>query len=107
MTISDVRFGAELVTKKGKVYKFDDVHCILAYLKTKDVEPGNINNYYLTNYSGSHQLINVQTALLLKSDALRSPMGGNIAAFDNKDSLVSIQKRFPGNTATWNDLIKP
>lgn len=107
MTISDVRFGAELVTKKGKVYKFDDVHCILSYLKTKDIEPGNIKDYYLTNYSGTHQLIHVQTALLLKADELRSPMGGNIAAFDNKDSLLIIQKRFPGNTIAWNDLIKP
>jgi copper chaperone NosL len=107
MTISDIRFGAELVTKKGKVYKFDDVHCILSYLKTKDVEPGNIKDHYLTNYSGTHQLINVQTALLLKADELRSPMGGNIAAFDNKDSLLTIQKRFPGNTIAWNDLIKP
>jgi hypothetical protein len=34
-------------------------------------------------------------------------MGGNIAAFDNADSLTTIQKRFPGNTLNWNDLIKP
>jgi len=107
MTISDVRFGAELVTTKGKVYKFDDMHCILSYLKTNDVEPGNIKDYYVTNYSGTHQLINVNTALLLKSDELRSPMGGNAAAFDNKDSLATVQKRFPGNTVAWNDLIKP
>ena len=107
MTISDARFGAELVTKKGRVYKFDDVHCIVAYIKTKDVEPGNVKDYYLTNYSGTHQLINVNTVLLLKSDGLRSPMGGNIAAFDNVDSLATIQKRFPGNTLTWNDVIKP
>jgi copper chaperone NosL len=107
MTISDVRFGAELVTKKGKVYKFDDVHCLLSYLKTQDTDPGNVKDYYLTNYAGAHQLINVNTALLLKSEALRSPMGGNVVAFDNKDSLVTVQKRFPGNTLTWNDLIKP
>jgi copper chaperone NosL len=107
MTISDARFGAELVTKKGKVYKFDDVHCITAYIKTKDVETGNVRDYYLTNYSGTHQLIKVNTVLLLKSDGLRSPMGGNIAAFDNADSLATIQKRFPGNTLSWNDLIKP
>jgi len=107
MTISDVRFGAELVTRKGKVYKFDDVHCLLSYRKTKDTDPANVKDYYLTNYSGAHQLINVNTALLLKSESLRSPMGGNVAAFDNTDSLVTIQKRFSGTTLTWNDLIKP
>ena len=107
MTISDVRFGAELVTKKGKLYKFDDVHCILAYLKTKETEPGNVKDYYLTNYGGTHQLININAALLLKSEALRSPMGGNVAAFDNKDSLLTVQKRFTGDAITWSDLIKP
>lgn len=107
MTISDARFGAELVTKKGRVYKFDDVHCLVAYIKTKDVEPGNVKDHYLSNYSGTHQLIDVKAALLLKSDELRSPMGGNIAAFDHADSLTTIQKRFPGNTLTWNELIKP
>ncbi len=107
MAISDVRFGAEIVTKKGKVYKFDDVHCIVAYIKTKDIEPGDIKDYYLTNFSGTHQLININTALLLKSEALRSPMAGNVAAFDNADSLVTVQKRFSGNTLTWNNLIKP
>lgn len=107
MTISDVRFGAEIVTKKGKVYKFDDTHCIVSYLKTKDVEPADIKNTYLTNYAGNHQLIEVANALLLSSDGLRSPMGGNVAAFDNKDSLLAVQKRFAGNTVTWQELIKP
>ncbi|MEZ5029368.1 MAG: hypothetical protein R2765_11370 [Ferruginibacter sp.] len=52
-------------------------------------------------------MIDVNNALLLKADELRSPMGGNIAAFDNKDSLAVIQKRFNGNSISWNDLYKP
>jgi copper chaperone NosL len=107
MTISDVRFGAELVTKKGKVYKFDDVHCILNYLGTKDVESKEIKNIYFTNYSGIHQLIDVNNALLLNAAELRSPMGGNIAAFDTKDSLLTIQKRFNGTIVAWSSLYKP
>ncbi|MEO7308231.1 MAG: nitrous oxide reductase accessory protein NosL [Ferruginibacter sp.] len=107
MTISDVRFGAEIVTAKGKVYKFDDMHCILSYLRTKDIEPGNIKDIYLTDYSGSHRLLNKNMALLFKADELRSPMGGNVAAFDNKDSLIKVQQHFPGNTVNWVDLSKP
>ncbi len=107
MTISDVRFGAELVTKKGKIFKFDETKCIINYMQTKDVATDDIKNIYLSNYSGSHQLLDVKNAFLLKAEELRSPMGGNVAAFDNKDSLLTIQKRFSGNTVTWNDLIKP
>ena len=107
MTISDVRFGAEIVTTKGKIFKFDDVHCMLSYLKTKDVQPGNIKDHYLAIYSGSHQLINVNKSFLLQADELRSPMGGNIAAFDNSDSLKIIEQRFSGKAVNWSDLIKP
>lgn len=107
MTLSDARFGAEIVTKKGKVYKFDDTHCILNYLKIKDIEPLNIKNIYLANYSGDHALIDANTALLLNAAEIRSPMGGNIAAFDSRDSLLAVQKRFPGVTTTWKEIYKP
>ena len=32
MTISDNRYGAELVTDKGKVFYFDAVECLAAYV---------------------------------------------------------------------------
>ncbi len=107
MTISDNRFGAEIVTRKGKVYKFDDTHCILDFLKSKDIEPANIKNIYITNYSGTHQLIDVKNVFLLSSPELRSPMGGNIAAFNIQDSLLAVQKRFPGMVVMWNELYRP
>ncbi len=106
MNISDTRFGAEIVTKKGKVYKFDDMHCIISYLQTKDVLPGDIKNIYLTNYCNGHQLIEANKTSLLKSDELRSPMGGNTAAFDNTDSLQKIKERFPGTVLSWNEIYK-
>lgn len=106
MTVSDNRFGAELVTTKGKIYKFDDVHCIVTFLKTKSIEPANIKTIYLTDFCSNHQLINVNKTALLKSDDLRSPMGGNIAAFDNRDSLQKTQQRFAGTIVNWNELIK-
>ena len=107
MTISDVRFGAELITQKGKIFKFDDTRCIISFIQTKAVTTGNVKNIYLTNYSGTHQLIDVNSALLLKADEFRSPMGGNVAAFNSRDSLAHIQKRFLGKPVNWNDLIKP
>ena len=34
MTISDKRFGAEIVTKKSKIFKFDDQHCLFYYMNS-------------------------------------------------------------------------
>lgn len=106
MTISDQRFGAEIVTKKGRVLKFDDSYCMLAYLKTKDLAASEIKNIYLTNFTGKHQLLNVDEAVMLQSDALRGPMGGNLAASDQIDSINKMKENFPGNHLLWAEIIK-
>ncbi len=106
MTITDARFGAELITQKGKVYKFDDVHCILDFLQAKAVEEKEISGIYLTDYSNGNQLVKATEALLLQSEDLRSPMNGNVAAFSGNDSLKKIMENFKGKQTTWNELVK-
>ncbi len=104
MTFSDARFGAEIVTAKGKVYKFDDAHCLLAFLKEGQEQRKEDEKIYFVSFSGNHVMIASGNAMLLKSDQLRSPMGGNIAAFENKDSLHKVQIAFPGEVVSWKDI---
>ena len=106
MTITDNRFGAEIITQKGRVYKYDDSYCLLAYLKTGDLPAAEIRNIYIANFAGNHELIDVNKALLLQSKELRGPMGGEIAAFDNTDSLTTVMKQFPGISTSWGTISK-
>lgn len=106
MTISDQRFGAELVTKKGKVYKFDDSYCLVAFLKSKAVAESQTGNIYLVDFAGNGKLINATTAFLYKSEELRSPMGGDVAAFSSKEQLQAVSKKYPGNETSWKQLYK-
>lgn len=106
MTVSDIRFGAEVVTTKGKIYKFDDTHCLLAFIRSNMIGKEQLTGVYFSNYSGDHQLIHADAAMLLQSAELRSPMGGNIAAFDNKDSLEALMKVIAGKQLSWSQLNK-
>lgn len=108
MTITDPRFGAEIITTKGKVYKFDDMHCLTSFLKENTVSKADIKNMYAVNFSGNHNLIKVDENLLLyKTDLLQSPMNGNMAAFDNKDSLAAVMHQLKGGMPlNWDELIK-
>lgn len=108
MTISDPQFGGEIITTKGKVYKFDDLHCLMEFLKENNVPKTTVKDIYAVNFSGSNNLIKANESLLLyKSDFLHSPMNGNIAAFDNRDSLaVVINKLKGGMPLNWDELIK-
>lgn len=106
MTISDNRFGAEIVTKKSKVYKFDDNHCVLAFLNSKTITKDEIAGVYFTDFCKPHQLINAEKAYFLQSPKFKSPMNGNIAAFSHEDSLTKVIPKFYGNTVTWEDMQK-
>ena len=104
MTISDNRFGAEIVTKKGKVFKFDDEHCIVAFLNSKKVAQQDIAGIYFTDFNTPNQLINVEKAFFLQSPALKSPMNGNVAAFSNEESLQKIFQQLNGNKISWEEM---
>lgn len=107
MTVSDSRFGAELITKKGKVYKFDDTHCLLSFLQSKEFDKTQAGQYYFTDFSDQHQLVKAADALFLKTDALKSPMGGNMAVFSNSSRLQEVQQQYPGTLLHWNELQQP
>ena len=103
MTFADNKFGGEIITKKNKIYKFDDIHCLLSFKKSNSVNAEDVKEIYLVRYDGTHEFVEASKACLLKSDELHSPMGGNIAAFASLDSLKIISEnlkemRFPGMT---------
>lgn len=60
MTISDGRFGAELITDKGRVYKFDDIGCLIRY-KTSNLNI-EYKSFYVHDFSSVNKLIPAETA---------------------------------------------
>jgi copper chaperone NosL len=61
---------------------------------------------YFVNFLDNHSLIPAKTSYFLKSDALRSPMNGNIAAFDKEQRLQLIKSKYPGIEYQWTQLIQ-
>lgn len=106
MVISDKRFGAELITKKQKIYKFDDAHCIASFLKSNYLSNEQIAEVYLVDYAQNGQLIQAEQSFLLKSEELRSPMGGNVAAFASTDSLLKLQAMLHGEQIRWQEWLQ-
>jgi copper chaperone NosL len=105
MSIADKRFGGEIMTKKGKVYKFDDMHCIGGFMKSNEVAKSDIKEIWLVNYAEPHNFIPAQKAFLFESVDLHSPMGGNIANFDDESKLTDAMKIMKGQPLTWDEFI--
>lgn len=107
MTVSDGRFGAEILTKKGKIFKFDDTHCILSFLQAGAFDRSQVKEIYLVDFSNGHTLIKATDSFLFKSEELKSPMAGNVCAFSNADSLRNVMNQHKGTALHWSELYKP
>ncbi|PKL88861.1 MAG: hypothetical protein CVV23_07945 [Ignavibacteriae bacterium HGW-Ignavibacteriae-2] len=104
MLITDPKYGSELMTDKGKIYKFDSVECLAAYSFKND--PLNNWTKWVTDFYNPNNLINLKSAYFLKSQKLRSPMGLNLSAFSKGDHLQTIRNEFGGTKISWIELAK-
>lgn len=103
MTIVDKIHAAEIVTKKGKIYKFDATECMVNFIKEFDASE---IKFYLTNsYLEPEVLINATKATFLISKNIPSPMGAFVTAFKNKEDAEKIQSEKEGTLYTWDELL--
>lgn len=81
MILSDRRFGAEFVSDKGRIYKFDDVEELGRYLQA---HPQAGQTYVTDGESG--QLVPAATAAFIQAETIQSPMGSHVMSFVDQTS---------------------
>lgn len=106
MTLVDPKFGGEILTKKGKVYKFDDINCMVNFYASEYEEQANIQQILVTDFVTKNKLIDVTTAYFVRAEAVRSPMAGGVAAFTSREELNSYNKEWNGELLTWNEVVQ-
>lgn len=106
MAITDIRYAAELVTEKGKVYIFDDVFCLQSFMKTGMQGDTKVKDIYLADFSGEHSLVKAGESFLLQGGDIRGPMNGNVIAFKNMDSMKMMAERFNAVAINWEQVNK-
>ena len=104
MGIADTRFGGEIITDKGKVYKFDDIGCMIRFTKAGSIDQKNISRTLVMNYEKQNEFIDVDKAVLLSNELTKSPMGFNVAAFLNEDAATKLITGTNGKIITWTEL---
>ncbi len=102
MGIADARFGGEVISKKGKVFKFDDIACMARFIKSGGISQKDIAQTVVINYEKQNDFIKTDNAVLITVEAVKSPMGSNIAAFATADAANRTIK--DGKTLSWNEF---
>ncbi len=102
MTIVDQQHAAELVTKKGKVYKYDSIECLLHGLEKMNQD--DIAIYLIDDYAAPGKFTDALSATYLVSENLPSPMGANLSGFSQKADAVKTQREKTGTLFTWEQI---
>ncbi|MEO0202507.1 MAG: nitrous oxide reductase accessory protein NosL [candidate division WOR-3 bacterium] len=89
MVIMDKKFAAQIITKKGKVYKFDSIECMIAYYNKNEKD---IEKAYVTNFLNPDEFIDAKNAVYLRAPEIKSPMGMNLSAYKSLDDASKVSK---------------
>jgi copper chaperone NosL len=104
MGITDTRFGGEVITKKGKIHKFDDLHCMISFLKGGGEAEKDISRKVTITFEKPNEFTDVTSATFVISPDLKSPMGSSAAGFATKDAAANYTEGKQTETANWQQL---
>jgi copper chaperone NosL len=104
MTIIESKFAAELVTTKGKTYKFDDAHCVVSFLRKNVVQQKDIAQIVFTDHDNNGIFLDAKTAFYVVSPNFKSPMNSNAVAFSDKQRAGSMAAKTGGVIKDWKEL---
>lgn len=104
MGIVDPKFGSELVTKKGKVYKFDDLGCMVRWMKSGSIDLSSLSHTLVINFENQNDLLNVHEGYFVVGADIRTPMNFNTAAFSTLESAQKFASKPGRKIVDWKKI---
>ena len=104
MTIVDKQHAAQIVTQKGKAFKFDAVECMLNHLK--DIDQSEVALFLVTDYLEPGTLIDATKSHYIISENIPSPMGEFLSSVKSEEAVLQLQEDKEGSIYTWNEILE-
>jgi copper chaperone NosL len=104
MKIVQPQYGAQIMSKKGKAYKFDAIECLIDFTQKGGIAEADIRNEYVTPFTTPETLQNATTSYYLRTPMLPSPMGMFLTALQSEEEAEQFQAEHGGELYSWNEL---
>lgn len=109
MQISDPRYGTELVTRTGKMHKFDSIECLASFYSSLQDGTG-VRALWVSDYRKPGNFIPASEALFIHHDGPGSPMGRGLLAVaadrDAADRDAASAGVPAGDTLSWAQVVE-
>ncbi len=102
MIINEARYAAAIVTTDEQVHLFDDIGCMVNYLK-KHSEP--VARYWVVDFN-SENWLNATKAVFVKNKDFPTPMGYGIVAFSDTTTAENFIRLHRGEQLKFSELRK-
>jgi copper chaperone NosL len=103
MTIVDRQHAAQVVTGKGKAFKYDAIECMMNHLARWDqVEPGL---FLVNDFTEPGKLVDATNSHYLICREIPSPMGAFLSGFSNAEVRDGLFEEKGGEALDWNGLL--
>lgn len=103
MAIVDRQHASQVVTTKGKAFKYDAIECMIHSLQD-ELKETEIALYLTADFNQPGQLIDATMATYLVSAQIQSPMGANLSAFKNQKAAQKVKEKFTGELFSWEEI---
>ncbi len=101
MMLTDPKFGCEIVTAKGRVFIFDDLNCMVGFMKKENLKEADVSHKVVINYLKTGEFIDVDSAVFVAHASFKSPMRADIGAFSSTAAAKEYLSREGAQKLTW------
>jgi copper chaperone NosL len=103
MAISEKQYAAELIDGEGQPSKFDDIGCLLNFIKKRSVSV-SAASFFVMDFD-QRQWIKAESAYYVRSSELTTPMNGAIIAFKNQSTAQEAAGKYHGKLLRFKELL--
>lgn len=104
MTIVDKAHAAQLVTSKGKNFKFDAIECMVHYLNEQESNQ-NYRLMLVADLLNPGEATDAKSAVYIISEKIPSPMGAFLSAVKTESEAEKVITESGGETYNWNEIL--
>lgn len=105
MTIVDPEHAAQVVTNKGRNYKFDASECMIHYIIENNNED-KLAHVLSADLLNPGEQLNAKESFFIISENIPSPMGANLSALASLDIAKEVKEENGGDIYDWNAIKK-
>jgi len=105
MGITNKQFASELITSKGKVYKFDSIECMAMYYKNHKKTYNKSPELWMHDYLNPQKWIPLRKAIFMRCQKIHSPMALDLIAVKKQSEVNRIKQKFGGSRIKWKRLL--